>query len=539
MKVKLVDLRTGAPSVTEFKPDSFGLDPRAGRAVEASLRRTETGFGADLRTPYGSAELSRDKLVNELDQVINLDLLPQVIAESEVAERDKIGPLSIQLPYSERRSSVLDCFVQDIEGIPDQESLDYAINELFKLIPKASLRPVSLKWVYEKSKKNTNWGFPYFAKGSDFGIEYLKLAKSDIDKGSITRYPSMLFWRGQLGGDVPKQRVVWGYPHHVVLIELTFLHPILRQLERKGEFCALSHIDLVKPIIDAQLKAASLSETPVAGNDVSKFDASANNSRIHSIFDAYRYWFQPQYSDLISSIEDFFVSSDMLTPEGMISGRFGGVPSGSGLTNITDSLLQFLNFKYTCYRVNRDELWNSGTFMGDDGSWFINGLTLNMLVSCHNELGYQVNPEKVSFNSDSVSFCQAIYHSDLRDHRGFPKRVRSLYRTLGTMISYEHPRKKDIWNRAYDSIRWISQLENASEHPQFSSLLALAVANDLDYGLGTTIGGPLTLFKMVGGVNAYLNDGGSETSWLLTERLKDDTGVSSLKVVQMLQAKQY
>lgn len=129
--------------------------------------------------------------------------------DMELNARLKIGPYSIKSSIAERLPTLYPYFENDKGFNPDHDSFMYSIYEMRDLIPKHSLRRVSLEDVYEASDKTTNWGYPYPGSGEDICYKHYLLAKKIVTELVAPDLLSLLGWRGQPNGaDLPKQRSV-------------------------------------------------------------------------------------------------------------------------------------------------------------------------------------------------------------------------------------------------------------------------------------------------------------------------------------------
>lgn len=461
------------------------------------LDNVAKGRKVDLRSPLYDKDLSRESITRKWDGIFNTFSLPSELEEIENKERDKIGPFSIQLSWEEREKDLEPYFRPPIMRV-DAKKLDLATARLENLLPKDRLRPTSLETSYRKAAKSTNWGLPFFEKGKTKGEEYLALARKDWSSGKLSRFPAVVGWRGQPNGtDTPKQRIVWMFPHNITLIESCFLEPLLSALKVLDEFAAWNDLDVVDNVVTQILRTADASKLPVLGYDASSFDASVNRELTKRVFGAIKLWFQPEFSSILDDIEDNFSTSGIVTPSGLHLGRDGAVPSGSGLTNMVDSLVHLLQFFYmeeSLGALNK----GSCTCLGDDGVWVCPDLDVDNLKEIVAELGFTANPLKQYVSFKSTTYLQRYHSLYMVNSEGLSPGVRSTYRCLNGMLSYERIVKG--WSGQMDSVRWIMQLENCKHHPAHAKLVHFAKAGDEKFGLGANLaGGVRELTRSVGG----------------------------------------
>jgi len=134
---------------------------------------------------------------------------PVELLDLEQKQIDKIGPRSIQKPWSERKDSTAHSFDKSTATkscTPGKSPVN--IRDVNRL------RPVSEATALKKIKKNTSSGLPLLVPKGD------AIAKSNKNE----RWPAMLYTRTQEQG---KTRDVWGMSLNDILNELPFSFPYL------------------------------------------------------------------------------------------------------------------------------------------------------------------------------------------------------------------------------------------------------------------------------------------------------------------------
>lgn len=460
--------RTSAERIFE------NLSPEAQRSVSSSLHRAEIGFKRDLVTPLCDKENpteSRDLRIAE----VRSWLLPTGYEWLDEVEEDRlaeIGPKSIMLPYDQRKEQVYKYFTQQECQVTEDE-LRYAIASVAALVP-SKLVPVAVETAFQALPKRTNQGYPYFQKGKLQEIGSLTLAREILISRRLNFIPpAMLYWRGQSRGphEIPKQRTVWGYAHHIILIEEMFQLAILQALRNLPEFAAWNHPSRVNQVITEIFDTA---QQPILSVDFSGYDASLPKVLIHAAFEVVRSWFSTEWHDLIHIIEESFLTCGLWTPEGILGGRDGGVPSGSGFTNLIDSLCQLLGLRICEYRLHNPVVL--ATVQGDDGVYsFSKPWALSELQEVFESLGLKLSSDKGGISMSVVYYLQNVYHTDLRIN-GVIEGFRPLGRAYGGMFDYERLHKP--WTPADDSIRWRQQLTPCYRHPRFRDGVKFLKDND-------------------------------------------------------------
>jgi hypothetical protein len=411
----------------------------------------------------------------------------------------KDGLLDSLTPYFDSNASSKKTF--------DKSILDESFELLRNLIPLGSLEPDDVTSVAHNSDKSSAYGAPYYKRGNQVDTEtgytiwelHLGLAISMIDSGFITNFVAVMYCRITPNGtDQPNQRTVWGISHAVVLVELTFLHPLLRQLSLLDPFSEIRGSENTDLVVDKAMKSKRAYK--YLGVDFSGYDKSIIKDLIDRLYKVIASWFTPGSSNLIIQLGVYMRSSDIISPIGVHTCREKSIASGMGMTNLADSLLQWVLFTYSRLLLKAKELECFITTNGDDGIWGIPGLTPELFCEIISCFGMKSNPSKCSYDEESVSFCQRLYIKGYivdGSHRG----IRSAHRVVASIIRYERKRDYRVWQRVHDSIRCVMQLENLKYSPVFESVVDLLIEADGDYNLGLNLtGGVQELFSIGGGV---------------------------------------
>jgi len=451
------------------------LSPEIEDAVANNLAGTEVGRLKDWTSPLipdkSDPRAGRLEVIREMTQWLFPTGL-QWLDEVEQESIEKIGPMSIQLPYRERTDVIYDYFSQP-NIYPDKDAWRHATEQTEALV-RNRLSPAGLETAYNDMPRGTNLGLPFASADAEYRPMVLELARAISRSGyAMQPDPCILYWRGQSRGldEPPKQRTVWGYPHYLTLFELQLQIPLLKYLRNKMEFAAWNPPDTVNRAVTYVMDN---SRQDILSVDFSRFDASAPNEMIDVIFDIMAKWFVPRVRDMIEYVRDSFLNIGLLTPEGILVERNGGVPSGSGLTNLIDSLLQIFAFHYVAYRTNNTI--DMHLVQGDDGVVaFHDPWDLDEVVEYSAELNLKVSADKGGVSRTHVSFLQN-HHSTDWVVDGKYVGIRPLARIIGSAMSYE--RFKSHWTGADDSLRWIEQFNDGQYHPRFPEAISFLYSKD-------------------------------------------------------------
>lgn len=473
--------------------ESFDLDQGARKRVEFSLERSRRGYPGDLRTPFAGKDRDRKTIIDEFEEYIGYTDFPELTAIDE-EQKSKIGPYSIMLPWDERKYSV-DEYGEQIWNA-DESAFDRAVMRVASLFPSGSLRPMGLDAACEAMPTGTLLGLPAFTSDESYIDQYLQRAKAANSAHDI--YPAVAGWRGQPKGlnEIPKQRLVWMMDHASTILDLSILYPVLNPLRLKPGFSAWSSMDDVDEAVTSLITKAESMGVSIVSADYKSFDSSAHRNLIASAFDILRYWFINSAEPRINLCEEVFINCDLLTPSGLYTGRTGGVPSGSGLTNLIDTLINIIAGYYTAYRLGVELV--AFEVLGDDSVFvFSQDLDMKTLENTMMELGLNCNPEKQFLSKHSVLFLQH-WHSSEYKIDGISRGVRSPYRALNGMLSLERwvPNK---WNKWMVTARLGMQVENCKWDSRFRSMVQYAKAHDEVLRSGVTLA---VVMKRAGGASA-------------------------------------
>jgi hypothetical protein len=248
-------------------------------------------------TPRKAATFLVDNLLDNNSMYKN----EPIFREFEDEQRDKIGPYSIRLPFEsfvERGPCEYFNIIDESLYTFDPDLLALALNKVSLLIPNGSLRPLSIDDAFDRSDKTTNWGAPYLLKGNDLvgqklaATLYLDICRQDLTDQSMTWFPNIMFMRTQPSGtDIPKQRLAFGCPHSITLLESTLQVPLLEILKLRPEFSENLSQSAFNEYATNLFRECEGSQIPIIGFDASGYDKSICKTLIHAAYDMLKLWF--------------------------------------------------------------------------------------------------------------------------------------------------------------------------------------------------------------------------------------------------------
>jgi hypothetical protein len=230
--------------------------------------------------------------------------------------------------------------------------------------------------------------------------------------------------------DTPKVRAIWGYPTTATLFEMCFVKPLTEYYNRYGGPIAYGY--------DMATGGARKLHRRLAGFrnkyclDIKRFDKDVPSSLIYMAFEsfklnidftAYKGYGIPDARQLIRAFDfmvDYFVNTSIRICDGKRFKKNGGIPSGSGWTQLIGSYINYLIITYA-WLDNKGKQLKDLLVFGDDSvfqsSEFI---ALDDIAASLAKLGFTLNVQKslVTTNRDEVEFLGFKISS------GFPNRER-------------------------------------------------------------------------------------------------------------------
>lgn len=311
-------------------------------------------------------------------------------------------------------------------------------NQAFRIFarPKSveSLKPVkltdSIQALYselsirdESSAGLTAFGetkFEAFTTGIDKALDILVCGKAPA--------PCIAGVRTQRKG---KTRLVWCYPLEMTIIEAVVARPLIDYF--KGIQHVMTFGDYSLEI--GQRMRRSASETRLHYSlDYSQFDASVNPLLINRAFNAFRTWFNLSdevypgvtVGHVFDLIEKYFITTPIVMPKRgktlpvMVTGKRGGVPSGSYFTQLVDSFSNVAMIKTADSRFNLSIKDHNLYVLGDDCLFFCNkDILISQISDYLMTFGFKLNSAKGSSGlaTDTVEYLGRTWKN------GFPIRT--------------------------------------------------------------------------------------------------------------------
>jgi hypothetical protein len=443
-------------------------------------------MGEDLRTPFYNG-LSREEIIQLAEKEVGYTEYEE-LTEIDEHEKSKIGPYSIMLPARERFDNLKKYWTQSWN--PEESALSNAFKYVCSLMPARSLRPQGFSEAFSLMPKDTSLGLPWLSRDRVYAHLYFERAQACRTVEDI--FPAVWFWRGQPKGltEIPKQRDVWGFDHAETVLGATILYPTLAAMKLRSGFAAWLGDAYVDKEATDLLRIAK--GRLVVSLDYSSFDSSLHRSLLDLVDEVLKYWFVDSIHDRITLLGEISATVPIVVPYDVWRGRNGGMPSGSVLTNLRDTIANLLAGAYCAYR--NGTVIEKFMVLGDDSVYlFQQELDPAAIAKTMLELGLECNPDKQFVSRRSLHYLQK-WHSLDYSVEGVNVGVHSPYRTLSGMCGYE--RFKQGWSKWMDTARWIMQVENCAWDPRFQQFVRFLISGDVVLRDGTD---PTTVFARAGG----------------------------------------
>jgi len=488
--------------------------------LAAFLRQLARGESYDFVAPLGplracvddpavDADDIRQMLAGELWEACELDKAPDWQQETEVQQWSKLGSSSRCDPYALRGADgSLSCeekferFFLPRETRVKTWALDLAAEKVARLWPKSKprMRSRSLEDAVAFTKDDTNFGFPKCNSDPEnvyfYYLEADRIRSRGYPLADVSDYPCVGTSRTQARGYhlMPKRRALKMYCKSLVYLENMVRKEAFDNLRACPEFVGWNG----QSAVDAAITRL-LDRKPglILSADFTDFDVSVPFDVVTRVFAVLASWFDARDQNLIRFIGEAFMRTGvflpptMRCPQGYRFGeeRTGGVPSGSGNTNLVDTLANIMVFNYGAIVTGGsvEQIFPNGD---DAVVVFKNTTAANVSEVLERDLGMiiKMDPSKNLVSKDHVKFLQMDHHVSYRSERGLLVGVRPVQRALIKMTGHERRRPtKHLglrdespvkWKGSFNTYRWIQQLEPCSTHPGFGQAVCWYMGHD-------------------------------------------------------------
>ncbi|GFM95172.1 RNA-dependent RNA polymerase [viral metagenome] len=263
----------------------------------------------------------------------------------------------------------------------------------------------------------------YLTQGECLGHIYDKAKRLNhfskfLHPGAVRAPPCMIGLRpGLIRKDEidvkSKARGVWAYPAEVKVMEMRYVIPLLKRF-------SLMFGKIPYPVGRNMTKALPFFIDHLLHDgkhgfvtDISKLDTCIGPDYIDWAFDFLKEFYEmgmtyssaTRNENVFSFLHFYFKRTPILLPSGELIKKIGGVPSGSGFTQIVDTLVTLLISVYTRLRMGATEsdLLGKVYVVGDD---FASSVSADFSPALFTELlaqlGFDINLSKVMFSNVGI-----------------------------------------------------------------------------------------------------------------------------------------
>lgn len=453
-----------------------------------SLKGLKKGVLADYVSEFVTVlglppEQGRLAFVDMMREVLDLENVPPSLARAEKSQ--KVGTSSMTAGYFNRvpgRVSMSDTiqryFTRKKTSI-NKESACFANEALGNWLRKGSVRLMSLYDTLEHFEEKRARGWPWMLTVAGVPLCYLneaeKITMDGLDLSHASAYPGTLNTRSSVAGfgQLANSRVIYGTSLVTNLLGMQVFKPVSARLKGRPTFCAWQSRAAVDLAVTGVMKRA---RGDILSIDFSKFDVSVPPEVIGFAFDALERWFHVGDRAHVRFCREAFLRTGIFVPS--VQGDFdyfdgldreGGIPSGSILTNLIGSMVNFWVMTYVSHRLGLRVL--DALLQGDDGvytfdkRYSVSDLADVLLV----ELGMLLSVSKSLCGRRVVTFLQNVFDFD-HQVEGIIVGRRPATRVLVNMSNYEKKRAENL-TEYDDYLRWLQQLDNMSTHPSFMTMV--------------------------------------------------------------------
>lgn len=506
------------------------------------LTREAAGSTQDLRSPFWSKRtgktrtwIPREELVASFWQQINKQEVGlstqfrELLLDTEAGQLKNIGPQSVFLPWGEDGPQKVAEVYKDKPGLSnlDQRALKRAIDRLVALVPTNSIRMESIRSVVNRERVNphavdqpgmdthTNSGPPYYINpwkpngntkadkraesqaAFEYIVERAQRAQEALLQGHPVSWNAIAAKRLAQKSDVMKRkRLVIALEKAEPVIWKTFTPQLIEKLREVkmpgGVRPFVAQLDLPEIDKDCQLalRVAESANRIVIGGDYSAYDSSLSPALIElagSVIGKWLYKGEKLGKALAQSMAN---KVTLITPNKIWDERPSSMKSGSGGTNLVDSLINLLVMFYG-EEIGAFKIVNCAV-QGDDFFLDAIGADPEAIHEVAASFGLEAHPDKQMYTRKALAYLQRIHL------HGYLGGMASVCRTLGSIMSYERMMySPSEWNAWVDIIRALSQLENTAFSPWFETLVEFVKKGD-KHSLGANLP-PSEVIALAGG----------------------------------------
>lgn len=435
------------------------------KSIRSYLEKLDLGHEATPRSWLYEHE-NVETVFGKWKKAIDAKVTQKEILQLEAKAETKVGPQG-GTPIGKEAKRTLDD--QFLPGLPtpvfSTGQWIRAIERLsVKLRPSELIKPDSITRVLIEMSRDggltTNSGYP------DFRTRRTAVdnARRDAQSGRWKDYPAIVLYRCYNG----KLRSVWMYPMSANVKEAQVTGPLLRHLRSYPGFEPWIGFYKVQEVISKWYDENAF----IYGGDVSAMDAHFKRKCGEQVLAVILPWLTPEAQIIAKeTIDRLFSIPLLISSKTMFTGEHG-VASGSGWTNMIETLFQAIIMEY--FEVPM-------MMIGDDQVMrFSTGPKAEDVTRIYNEAGLPSNIQKQSDVAESVLFLQRVFIKQYKRDDGLTRAVYPTMRALNSLVFPERYWSPKTWNSDMFCFRTYSILENTRDHPLFREFVEYVAKGQKD-----------------------------------------------------------
>lgn len=268
--------------------------------------------------------------------------------------------------------------------------------------------------------------------------------------------------------------------------------------------CAWFPLPIIDRNMQRMLHVAKENDRVVLSGDVSNFDATVPPDLLIRVGRVIAKWIRGREVLVNNLFEAMVANTWLITPVKLYPATMSSLKSGSGLTNLTGSLvnLTILRYGHECGLYKIVNL----AVLGDDFVIDGPGVSPESVSTCFSHFGMEAHPDKQYFTADSLHYLQRLHWI------GRPGGIASVFRTLGHALGLERVPPNEDWNSYAYVVRALSQIQNCVFNPNFQPLIDTLREGD-KYELGAIFADPDELVAHAGPVGKDILRTDSNRPW--------------------------
>lgn len=322
-----------------------------------------------------------------LEQLHEKSEIDEKIYQFDLRQEEKFGPQGKVPPLDE--AIKVESFEEQFASAESEVSTKRTLTEILGVRPHSVLYrsfDAVIDNMRERDTLTTNSGWPLFSRRDRVRNISIRQAQN----GSAWKYPALILFRQYNG----KLRVVWMYPMSMNLLEYQATQPLQEVISKSTKY--------VTPWIGFEAVKARFTELwkqhPYAfGGDTTAMDAHMRRPQNEAVAAA----FSPMFKDPRQATETLLHVNDIdivVGPDAIVRNQGHGVASGSGWTQLCETIFQILMFDQYIHDHSLQLSVEDGMGIGDDYVWFFDEKPNEKeIVDFWQENGLPGKPEKFSF----------------------------------------------------------------------------------------------------------------------------------------------